>query len=331
MNAKPKSESAVMGIFFNYANTLVNYGFAVIYVTVLTRFVPIIQYGYYNAIMAFTGIISLFFPTLGIDNAIAKEAAEAHAKGGDANPYYSAMMTFSISITVANGVALLAAIPLLKAPSSLIPIVYIIISSNLLNALADPMGFYLWATQRTATQGKGMTVGSLVHRVSGIALIIIMLNVYAIAIASLLDAVAKLVYYVYNVRLVPSIKHGLIMLRRNIKRFLNSGFQFWLAQYLSGIASSALGYMVYLYLGPKYSALFGISILMIGAVSNFSGAVGNVLLDNGEGVERRSTHCHGSSDLHYLIRCHGEKHGALRCSASLIRGVPGYSYSLLVE
>jgi len=276
MSAKPKSESAVMGIFFNYANTLVNYGFAVIYVIVLTRFVPITQYGYYNAIIAFTGIISLFFPSFGVDNAIAKEAAEAHAKGGDVNLYYSAMMTLSITITMANSIALLATIPLLKVPSSLIPILYIIISSNLLNAFAGPMGFYLWLTQRTATQGKGMTVGSLVYRVSEIALIIIMRNVYAIAIASLLNVAATLSYYSNNVRIMPRIRHGLIVIRRNIKRFLNSGFQFWLATYLNGIGSSALSYLVYLYLGPQYSALFGISTVIIGAVSNFSQAVGNV-------------------------------------------------------
>lgn len=276
MSTKPKSESAVMGIFFNYANTLVNYGLAVIYVIALTRFVPIIQYGYYNAIIAFTGIIGLFFPSFGVDNAIAKEAAEAHAKGGDVNPYYSAMMALTITITMANSIALLAAIPLLKVPSSLIPILYIIISSNLLNTIASSMGFYLWVTQRTATQGKGMTIGSLVYRVSEIMLIIIMRNVYAIAIASLLNVVATFAYYVYNVRIIPRIRYGLIVLRRSLKRFLNSGFQFWLAQYLGSIGSNALSYIVYLYLGPRYSALFGISTLMINTVIGFSQAVGNV-------------------------------------------------------
>ncbi|MGC8597993.1 MAG: lipopolysaccharide biosynthesis protein [Thermocladium sp.] len=276
MSAKPKSESAVMGIFFNYANTLVNYGFAVIYVIVLTRFVPITQYGYYNAIIAFTGIISLFFPSFGVDNAIAKEAAEAHAKGGDVNPYYSAMMALTITITMASSITLIAAIPLLKIPASLIPILYIIISTNLLNTIANSMGFYLWLTQRTATQGKGMTMGSLVYRVSEIALIIIMRNVYAIAIANLLNVVTALAYYAYNVRIIPSIRLGLIVLKRRIMQFLNSGFQFWLAWYINNMGSNALNYMVYLYLGPQYSALFGISTLMMSAVSNFSQAVGNV-------------------------------------------------------
>ena len=278
MRAKP-NETAMMGILFNYANTLVNYGFAVIYVIVLTRFVPIIQYGYYNAIIAFTGIVGLFFPSFGVDNAIAKEGAEAHAKGLDVTPYYSAMTALSLAITMANSIALLAAIPLLRAqkiPDSLMPILYIIISSNLLNAIAGPMGFYLWLTRRTATQGKGSALGSLAYRLSEIALIIIMRNVYAIAIASLLNVATTLSYYSYNVRLIPSIKLGLIVLRRGIRRFLNSGFQFWLAAYLNGIGSNVLSYLVYVYLGPQYSALFGISTVMVGAVVNFSQAVGNV-------------------------------------------------------
>ncbi|NAZ12628.1 MAG: oligosaccharide flippase family protein, partial [Desulfurococcales archaeon] len=61
------NESAVSGILLGYIASIINYSMAVIYFTVLTRFISLEDYGYYNALLSIAGIISMFFPTLGID------------------------------------------------------------------------------------------------------------------------------------------------------------------------------------------------------------------------------------------------------------------------
>ncbi|GGP18968.1 hypothetical protein GCM10007981_00750 [Thermocladium modestius] len=277
--AKPREESRVMGIILNYAQTLVNYGLAVAYVIVLTRYVPIEQYGYYNAIVSFVAIISLFFPTLGVDNAIAREAAGTHARGGDVIPYYSALASLTMFLSIMYAVALIFLAPILRyhgVPSYLVPIVYLLAAGIIINVLVGPMGFYLWSTQRTATQGLGSTIGSLTYRLAQIALILAMRNVYAIAIASLLGNLATLIFFLVHVRVAPRVIEGFRLLRGRLRSFFNSGFQYWIASYLGSLSGNILSYLVFLFLGPTPSALFGISVVMTGAVGGFSAAVGNV-------------------------------------------------------
>ncbi len=182
---------------------------------VLTRYVPIEQYGYYNAIVSFVAIISLFFPTLGVDNAIAREAAGTHARGGggDVIPYYSALASLTMFLSIMYAVALIFLAPILRyhggVPSYLVPIVYLLAAGGIIiNVLVGPMGFYLWSTQRTATQGLGSTIGSLTYRLAQIALILAMRNVYAIAIASLLGNLATLIFFLVHVRVAPRVIEG---------------------------------------------------------------------------------------------------------------------------
>lgn len=278
-SVKPREESRVMGIVLNYAQTLVNYGLAVAYVVLLTRYVPIDQYGYYNAIASFISIIGLLFPTLGVDNAIAREAASARARGGDVIPYYSALTALIVMLSIIYAIASTALAPVLRAhgvPSSLIPIVYLLAAGIVVNSLASSMGFYLWSVQRTATQGLGLTIGSLTYRLAQIALILLMRNVYAIAISALLGNVASLAFLAVQVRVAPRVLDGFRLLRGRLRGFLGSGFQYWIASYLGSLSSNVLSYMVFLLLGPRSSALFGVSVVMMGAVVNFGAAVGNV-------------------------------------------------------
>lgn len=249
---------------------------------VLTRYVPIEQYGYYNAIVSFVAIISLFFPTLGVDNAIAREAAGTHARGGDVIPYYSALASLTMFLSIMYAVALIFLAPILRyhggVPSYLVPIVYLLAAGGIIiNVLVGPMGFYLWSTQRTATQGLGSTIGSLTYRLAQIALILAMRNVYAIAIASLLGNLATLIFFLVHVRVAPRVIEGFRLLRGRLRSFFNSGFQYWIASYLGSLSGNILSYLVFLFLGPPTpSALFGISVVMTGAVGGFSAAVGNV-------------------------------------------------------
>jgi hypothetical protein len=67
--------SAVSGVLYVYAATAVNYALALLYVALLTRCVPIDQYGYYNALIAIVGLVGMFFPTLGLDMAVTREGA----------------------------------------------------------------------------------------------------------------------------------------------------------------------------------------------------------------------------------------------------------------
>ncbi len=83
-------ESAIGGILYGYAATAINYAFALLYVAFLTRYIPIDQYGYYNALIAAIGLVGMFFPTPGLDIAVAREGAAKHAESRNATEHYAA-------------------------------------------------------------------------------------------------------------------------------------------------------------------------------------------------------------------------------------------------
>ncbi|ABW02300.1 polysaccharide biosynthesis protein [Caldivirga maquilingensis] len=273
------NEPAVLGILTNYASTIVNYALAIAYLIVLTKFIPLTQYGYYNAIVALLSIVSLFFPTFGIDNAVAREAAMAHASGRGVDGYYSALFALTFTLTMGYVVASMALIPVFirdGVPSWLMGIIYINAVSALISMLVGVMGFYLWATGRVVSQGVGSTLGSLTYRVGEVALVLILRNVYAIALSVLLNNIVTLAYYLSRVRVLPRLKLGYSVLKARVKAFLNSGFQFWLAYYINSMYGSILAYLVFKTIGPTYSGLYGLSITALGSVTGFSGAVGSV-------------------------------------------------------
>ena len=273
------TESAVLGILTNYASTVINYGLAVVYIILLTKYVPLTQYGYYNAMIALISAISLFFPTLGIDNAIAREAAVTHSSGGDVTPYYSAMFSLSFTLTLGYVAAMIASIPVFikdGIPGWLMGIIYIQAASTLIQSLANVMGFHLWATGKVASQGLGLVLGNLAYRISEVALIIVTRSVYAIAVSVLLNSVVTLMYYLSRVKALPGLTLGYRVLKARVKSFLNFGFQFWLATYLGSAFSNLVAYLVFKILGPNYSGIYGITYTALGLLTSFSTAVSGV-------------------------------------------------------
>lgn len=106
-------EPPVVGVVFGYLYSAVNYALALIYVIVLTRYIPpLTQYGYYNTLMAMIGMIGLFFPTLGVDAAIAREGAMLHSRGLGIDDHYAALLTISLTVSTLYATALIIAIPL---------------------------------------------------------------------------------------------------------------------------------------------------------------------------------------------------------------------------
>ncbi|WP_054842865.1 hypothetical protein [Vulcanisaeta distributa] len=74
-------ESAVVAVVLNYLPTAVNYALAIAYIVVLTRYIPLAQYGYYNALFAIINSIGALIPIPGISGAIAREGAIKYARG----------------------------------------------------------------------------------------------------------------------------------------------------------------------------------------------------------------------------------------------------------
>ncbi|MGC9227644.1 hypothetical protein, partial [Caldivirga sp.] len=272
-------ESQVLGVIFNYAQTIVSYTLALAYIILLTKFIPLRQYGYYNAIQALLATIGLFFPTFGLDNAIAREGAMNHAKGGDVYAHYSGMFALTLTIASAYSLTGIALIPVFirdGVPAWLMGVVVIWAIFMFVQSMNQALGFHLWAVGKVATQGVGYTLGSLVFRIIEIALIVVLRNVYALAASYLIGQVAVMLYYLGKVKLMPSLRVGFNLLKDKFRAYLNMGFQYWIAGYLGGVSGSIIAYLVFKVLGPDDSALYGLALSIMGLVSNFSGAVGTV-------------------------------------------------------
>ena len=273
------TESAVLGILTSYASTVISYGLAVVYVILLTKYIPLTQYGYFNAMIALISAISIFFPTFGIDNAIAREAAMVHSSGGDVMPYYSAMFSLSFTLTLGYVAAMIASIPIFikdGIPRWLIYIVYIRAASTLIGSLTGALGLYLWATGRVVTQSLGSVLGNLTYRISEIVLIIVIHNVYAIAISSLLNAIVTLSYYLSRIHALPRLVLGYKFLKARIRSFVNFGFQFWLAASIGSAFGNLITYLIFKLLGPNYSGIYSITITVLSLLMSFNSSVSGV-------------------------------------------------------
>ncbi|ABW02287.1 oligosaccharide flippase family protein [Caldivirga maquilingensis] len=267
------SESSVSGVITGYLAS------AVIYVIILTRLIPLTQYGYYNSLLAMMGIFSLFFPTLGIDVAIAREAAMLHARDMPFEGHMAAILLISIILTTAYSLTLFLAIPLYiisKIPSYYLGIVYIYIAWIITQAFTGVLSTYLWIMSKLRSQGVGNMLYSLVFRPLEVALLVVMHSVYAIIISILIGQLTALLYYMLIIRRLPNPLKGLALIKNGLRRYLNTGFQNWIISYIGSIGGYALTYLVYLSLGPEYVAIYNLVTYMLGAVTTLTGSVSNV-------------------------------------------------------
>ncbi len=292
-------ESPLGGVLFGYLSTAISYVFALIYVIVLTRYIPLAQYGYYNALMAIMGLIGLFFPTLGIDAAIAREGAMLHSRGLDVEDHYAALLAISLAISTAYTAALIIATPLYLAsriPSRYLGLVYLYAAYVVLSAINGAMSSYLWMTGRLATQGLGYVIGNMAFRSIEIALLVTMRSVYAILIGMVSGQAATAMYFIARVRRLPNPARGVSLIRRGLRRYLNYGFQNWLIGYLGSVGGYAITYMLYAFVGAEPVALYNIANYMLGAVTALGGSVGNVF------GSRVAHAIGGGSDVERVIR-----------------------------
>jgi len=292
-------ESPVGGVLFGYLSTAVSYAFALAYVILLTRYIPLTQYGYYNALMAMMGLIGLFFPTLGIDAAIAREGAMLHSRGSDIREHYAALFAISLTVSTAYAAALIIATPLYlasKIPSEYLDLAYLYATYIILSAINGAMSSYLWMTGRLATQGLGYLIGNMLFRSLEIALLIIMHSVYAILIGMVFGQAVTAMYFTARVRHIPNLTRGVSLIRRGFRNYLNYGFQNWLLGYLGSVGGYAITYMLYSFVGADPVALYNMANYMLGAVTALGGSVGNVF-------GSRVAHAIGSgSDVERVIR-----------------------------
>ncbi len=273
-------ESGVAGIVLNYLPTAVNYALAIAYIIVLTRYIPLAQYGYYNALFAIINSIGALIPISGISNAIAREGAIDHARGGDSRPYFSAMVFMSLIMAAIYGLVIVLAVPIYLGsgiPRWLLGTAYIYVGTAFIQSIAGALGLYLWLTGRVASQGMGSTLNMLVMRLTQVVLIVIMHNVYALAISTLLGSIAQFMYYLSGAGSIanPSLSIGIITSR--IRGFLEFGFQSWILGYMGTLSFSLLTYLVYLYLGPDFSGIYGLAAALVNVVTALGPAVSTVL------------------------------------------------------
>ncbi|ADN49845.1 oligosaccharide flippase family protein [Vulcanisaeta distributa] len=293
-------ESPVSGVVFGYLYTAINYVFALAYVILLTRFIPLIQYGYFNTLMAMMGMIGLFFPTLGIDAAIAREGAMLHSRGLGIDDHYAALLTISLTVSTLYAAALIIAIPLYlitRIPSGYMGLVLVYAAYVVTAGINGALSAYLWMTGRLASQGMGGIVGNITFRSIEIALLVLLRSVYAIVIGMAMGQLATLAYYLAIVRHFVNPGRGVALIKRGFRGYLGLGIQNWLLGYLSSVSGYVITYVIYSFIGTTYVALYSLAGYMLGAITALGGAVTNVF-------GSRVAHALGSglTDRHHLIR-----------------------------
>ena len=220
-------ENTVIAVVLNYLPTTVNYALAIAYIVVLTRYIPLIQYGYYNALFAIINSISALIPIPGISGAIAREGAIEYARGDDAKLYFAVMVFMSLVMAIIYGLIIALATPVYLSngiPSWLLGTAYIYIGVVFAQSVAGALGLYLWLMGRVASQGMGSTLNMLVMRAFQVLLIIAMRNVYALALSVLLGSLAQLLYYLGIVRGFVDPRAGIDVIRGRARYLLEFGF-----------------------------------------------------------------------------------------------------------
>ncbi|MGC9180378.1 MAG: oligosaccharide flippase family protein [Vulcanisaeta sp.] len=292
-------ESPVSGILFGYLSTAINYAFALAYVIILTRFIPLAQYGYYNAIIAMIGLIGLFFPTLGIDYAIAREGAMIHSNGLNITNHFAALLAISLTVSTLYAVAIVIATPLYiasKIPSQYTGIAYIYAIYVILSSINGAMSSYLWMTGRLTTQGLGYMIGNMAFRSLEIALLLLMRSVYAIVIGMAFGQAVTATYFLARIRHLPNPARGVGLIRRGFRNYINLGIQNWLLGYLGSVGGYAITYITYSFIGAESVALYNLAMYMLGAVTAIGGSVSTVF---GSRVARAIG---SGADVRHLIR-----------------------------
>ena len=275
-----KRESAIAGVVLNYLPTATNYALAIAYIVVLTRYIPLTQYGYYNALFAIVNAIGSLIPIPGISGAIAREGAIEYIRGGNIRPYFAALVFMSLIMAIIYAAVLVIAIPIYLIngiPHWLLGTVYIYLGTVVAQSLAGALGLYLWLMGRVVTQGAGSTVNMLLMRFLEVLLIVVMRNVYAIAISTLIGSVAQLLYYLGNIKDLVSPILGIGIITSRVKYILEFGFQSWILGYMGILSFSLFTYLVYRYLGPDATGIYGLAAAMVNAVIALGPAVSTVL------------------------------------------------------
>ncbi len=130
---------------------------------------------------------------------------------------------------------------------------------------------------RVASQGMGSTINMLAMRVMQVLLIIIMRNVYALAISVFLGSLAQFIYYLGIVRDIADPLAGVSVVKNRIRGFLEFGFQSWLLGYMGTLSYNLLMYLVYVYLGPEFTGIYGLASAIANAVTALGPAVSTVM------------------------------------------------------
>ena len=272
-------DSAVGGILYGYAATVVNYALALLYIVLFTRYIPMDQYGYYNALVAAIGLVGMFFPALGLDIAVAREGAAKHAESGNAAEHYAAMLVLSLTISTAYATAVVAMTPLYVSrgvPPQVLPAAYIHAASILLAGISSALSSHLWMVGRVAAMAKGALIQSLTFRAAEIALIYALRDVLAIPIATAAGQAAALAYYLAVSERPPNPARGLKLLKAGFPRYLKLGLQQWAIGYIGTATAAAVTYLVYELLGPRAAALYGAATYMAGLTGAFTATVTGV-------------------------------------------------------
>lgn len=266
------AESSVGGVFWGYLATAVNYALSLLYVVFLTRLISLSDYGYYNAFVALAGLVALFFPSLGVDMAIAREGAASR----EPRPYFAALLAVALAVSTAYSAVLIAVTPFLlrNAPPGFFWTVLLYAAYSWLMGILSAFRNYLWMMGMLSTQGRGVTLYYLIFRGSQLALVLALKNVMAIPASLLLGAVAQLAYYLKAARPVrPSFQ----LLKRGWRRFIASGVQYWLIGYVGSVGASALSFLVFAALGAEASGLYGMALYVLGFFAAVGAYASNVL------------------------------------------------------
>ncbi|MEM3836094.1 oligosaccharide flippase family protein, partial [Pyrobaculum sp.] len=265
------AESSVGGVFWGYFATVVNYALSLLYVVFLTRFIPLSDYGYYNAFVALAGLLSLLFPSLGIDMAIAREGASS----GEPRRYFAALLAVALALSTAYSAALLAVTPfvLRDAPPGFFWVVLLYAAYSWLMGVLNAFRGYLWMAGMLSSLGRGETLRYLVFRGSQPLLIIAVKSVLAIAASMFLGAVAQLAYYL---KLARPVRPSFEVLRGKLRRLVASGVQYWLVSYLGSAGTSAVSFLVFVSLGAEASGLYGLAVYILGFFTAVGGSASNV-------------------------------------------------------
>ncbi|WP_054842864.1 hypothetical protein [Vulcanisaeta distributa] len=162
-------------------------------------------------------------------------------------------------------------------PGWLFGTAYIYVATVFIQSIAGALGLYLWLVGRVASQGMGSTINMLVMRVLQVLLIIVMRNVYALAISVLLGSLAQLLYYVGIVKGLVNPLLGIGVIRRGARGFLEFGFQSWILGYMGTLSFNLIVYLVYIYLGPRFTGIYGLAAAIANAVTALGPAVSTVM------------------------------------------------------